>query len=47
MLSEGREYLTSAWWLGLFPGVALVITVLSTNLFGDAVRDALDPRMQV
>jgi peptide/nickel transport system permease protein len=47
MLSEGREYLTSAWWLGLFPGVALVITVLSTNLFGDAARDALDPRMQV
>ncbi|HEX6512422.1 MAG TPA: ABC transporter permease [Chloroflexota bacterium] len=47
MLSDGREYLTTAWWLGLFPGIALVITVLGINLFGDALRDALDPRLQV
>ncbi len=47
MLSQGREYLSTAWWLGLFPGIALVITVLATNLFGDGLRDALDPRLQV
>lgn len=47
MLSQGREYLTSAWWLSVFPGLAIILTVLGTNLFGDAVRDALDPRIRV
>lgn len=47
MLSQGREYLTSAWWLGLFPGLAIILTVLGINLFGDALRDALDPRLKV
>jgi peptide/nickel transport system permease protein len=47
MLSQGREYLSTAWWLGLFPGIALVVTVLAANLFGDGLRDALDPRLQV
>jgi ABC-type dipeptide/oligopeptide/nickel transport system permease subunit len=47
MLSQGREYLTSAWWLGVFPGLAIILTVLGTNLFGDALRDALDPRLKV
>lgn len=47
MLSQGREYLTSAWWLGLFPGLAIILTVLAINLFGDALRDALDPRLRV
>jgi ABC-type dipeptide/oligopeptide/nickel transport system permease subunit len=47
MLSQGREYLTSAWWLGLFPGLAIILTVLGINLFGDALRDALDPRLRV
>jgi len=47
MLSQGREYLTTAWWLGVFPGVAIILTVLATNLFGDGVRDALDPRLKV
>ena len=47
MLSQGREYLTSAWWLGFFPGLAIILTVLGINLFGDALRDALDPRLQV
>jgi peptide/nickel transport system permease protein len=47
MLSQGREYLTSAWWLGIFPGLAIILTVLSTNLFGDGIRDALDPRLKV
>jgi peptide/nickel transport system permease protein len=47
MLSQGREYLTTAWWLGVFPGLAIILTVLGTNLLGDGVRDALDPRLKV
>jgi peptide/nickel transport system permease protein len=47
MLSQGREYLTTAWWLGVFPGLAIILTVLGTNLFGDGIRDALDPRLKV
>ena len=47
MLSQGREYLTTAWWLGVFPGLAIILTVLGINLFGDAVRDAMDPRLKV
>ncbi len=47
MLSQGREYLTTAWWLSVFPGLAIMLAVLSINLFGDAVRDALDPRLKV
>ena len=46
MLSQGREYLGSAWWLVTFPGLAIVVTVLGANLFGDALRDALDPRLR-
>jgi peptide/nickel transport system permease protein len=44
MLRDGQRVLQSAWWLALFPGVALVLTVLTLNLLGDALRDALDPR---
>jgi peptide/nickel transport system permease protein len=47
MLSQGREYLTTAWWLGIFPGLAIILAVLGTNLFGDGIRDALDPRLKV
>jgi peptide/nickel transport system permease protein len=47
MLSQGREYLTSGWWLGVFPGLAIILTVLGINLFGDALRDAMDPRLKV
>jgi peptide/nickel transport system permease protein len=47
MLSQGREYLTTAWWLSVFPGLAIILTVLGTNLFGDGARDALDPRLKV
>ena len=46
MLSQGREYLGSAWWLVTFPGLAIILTVLGANLFGDALRDALDPRLR-
>jgi len=41
---EGTEFLTSTWWIGFFPGVAIVITVLAFNVLGDALRDVLDPR---
>jgi peptide/nickel transport system permease protein len=47
MLNQGREYLSSAWWLGTFPGLAIIIAVLGTNLFGDGLRDALDPRLKL
>ena len=46
MLSDGRSYLRHAWWITTFPGLAIMITVLSINLVGDGLRDALDPRMQ-
>jgi ABC-type dipeptide/oligopeptide/nickel transport system permease subunit len=44
MLSEAAEHYTESWWLGVFPGLAIVLTVLSFNLLGDGLRDALDPR---
>ncbi len=46
MLADGREYLQDAWWVAVFPGVALMLTVLAVNFLGDAVRDALDPKME-
>jgi peptide/nickel transport system permease protein len=46
MVSEGREYIGTAWWLSAFPGLAIVVTVLGANLFGDALRRALDPRLR-
>jgi peptide/nickel transport system permease protein len=46
MLSDAREYITSAPWTVLFPGVAIMLSVLGFNLFGDGVRDALDPKMK-
>ncbi|MBM3451432.1 MAG: ABC transporter permease [Armatimonadetes bacterium] len=46
MLAQGREYIERAWWLATFPGLALMLTVLSINVFGDKVRDALDPRLR-
>jgi peptide/nickel transport system permease protein len=44
MIGEQRDYLTLAWWLTVFPGAALAVTVLGVNLTGDWLRDALDPR---
>lgn len=46
MIASGKDELTNAWWAALFPGVAMVITVLSFNLVGDGLRDALDPRLR-
>ncbi|MBI9046299.1 MAG: ABC transporter permease [Anaerolineaceae bacterium] len=44
MLSDGRPYLRQAWWLMVFPGFAITLFVLASNIFGDGLRDALDPR---
>jgi peptide/nickel transport system permease protein len=44
MIAEGREALYNAWWIAVFPGVALAVTVISFNLLADGLRDFLDPR---
>jgi len=46
MLAEGRVYITDAWWLVTLPGLAIMVTILSINLLGDGLRDALDPRLR-
>ena len=46
ILNDGKELITYAWWLTLYPGLAILITVLSYNLFGEGIRDALDPRLR-
>ena len=46
MVSDGRQYLRVAWWLTTCPGLAIMITVLAINQFGDGLRDALDPRLR-
>jgi peptide/nickel transport system permease protein len=47
MLAEGRTYISSAWWIITFPGLALMLTVLSVNLLGDWLRDHFDPRLKL
>ena len=44
-LTEARNYVANAWWMLVFPGAALLLAILSLNLLGDALRDALDPRL--
>ena len=46
MLSNGRVYMEKAPWMMVFPGLAIMVTVMSINLFGDGLRDALDPRVR-
>ena len=46
MVAEGRDYLQTAWWTSVFPGVALFLTVMSLNFLGDWLRDRLDPRLR-
>jgi peptide/nickel transport system permease protein len=43
ILSDGKNYLERAWWLSLYPGLAILITVLSYNLLGEGLREALSP----
>jgi len=44
LIAEGQPYLRNAWWISVFPGIAILTTVISLNLFGDGLRDILDPR---
>ena len=46
MIAESQRYLPSGWWISVFPGVAILLTVLAFNLIGDSLRDAIDPRLR-
>jgi peptide/nickel transport system permease protein len=46
ILRDGREFFRIAWWISVFPGLAIVVTVVAFNLLGDALRDTLDPRVR-
>jgi peptide/nickel transport system permease protein len=46
MIADGRELIVTAWWVALFPGLAIMLTVLSLNLLGDWLRDHLDPKLK-
>jgi peptide/nickel transport system permease protein len=46
MLSEGRDFMQDAPWMGFFPGLAIILAVMGFNFFGDGLRDALDPRLK-
>lgn len=46
LVADGRDLVYKAWWISAFPGIAIVIVVLGINLFGDWLRDALDPRLR-
>lgn len=45
-IAQGRDYLNNAWWISTIPGIALCLVVISVGVFGDRLRDYLDPRMQ-
>ncbi len=47
MVAAGRDYLLNAWWVSTFPGIAIVILVVAINVFGEGLRDILDPRLKV
>lgn len=46
MVAEGRQFIVSAWWISFFPGLAILLTCLAFNLFGDWLRDRLDPKLR-
>ena len=46
MVADGRNYLSTAWWISFFPGMAILLIVFSMNFFGDWLRDRLDPRLR-
>ncbi|MDA8405883.1 MAG: ABC transporter permease [Deltaproteobacteria bacterium] len=46
MLTEGKDNIEIAWWLSLFPGMAILITVMGYNMLGEGIRDSLDPRLR-
>jgi peptide/nickel transport system permease protein len=47
MLNYGRNFIHNAWWMSVFPGLAIFLAVLFINLLGDGLRDALDPKLKV
>lgn len=47
MIGEGREYLNTAWWIAVVPGVAIVLTTMTISLIGDWLRDVLDPTLRL
>jgi ABC-type dipeptide/oligopeptide/nickel transport system permease subunit len=47
MVASGRDYLLTAWWVSTFPGVAILVLVVAINVFGEGLRDILDPRLKV
>lgn len=46
LLNAGHDWVRDAWWLTTFPGLAIMITVLSINMLGDGLRDVLDPQLR-
>jgi peptide/nickel transport system permease protein len=46
MISEGRNYITTQWWLTFFPAMSILLVVAGFNLVGDGLRDVLDPRLR-
>ena len=46
MLNLGREFMRHAWWMPVFPGIAIVVSVLSINLIGDGLQDAINPKLR-
>ena len=47
ILNESRRYIDFAWWLAFFPGLAILITIMSYNFVGEGLRDAVDPRLRI
>ena len=47
ILTAGKDNIEIAWWLSLYPGLAILITVLGYNLLGEGIRDSLDPRLKI
>ncbi|WP_366922195.1 ABC transporter permease [Metallumcola ferriviriculae] len=47
MVSDGRDFMMNGWWLSTFPGLAILSLILSINLFGEGLRDILDPRLKI
>lgn len=46
LVADGRDFIATAWWISFFPGLAILLTVLSVNLFGDWLRDWIDPKLR-
>ena len=46
LVADGRQLIVSSWWISFFPGMAILLTVLSVNMLGDSLRDWLDPKLK-